>query len=107
MAPTDVEVQQAVGKPNPRNNSTMFKIFQNVQYNVVQHKKYVKEMIKLYKKVGIYMVFIFIIIHLLLTKMKRRQLIYFIIYRSTRTFLEKVLKMLFTIYSHLEIQVQM
>ncbi|CAH0713737.1 unnamed protein product, partial [Brenthis ino] len=51
MAPTDVEVQQAVGKPNPRNNSTMFKIFQNVQYNVVQHKKYVKEMIKLYKKI--------------------------------------------------------
>lgn len=39
-------------KPNPRNNVVMFKIFQNVQYNVVQHKKYVKEMIKLYKKVS-------------------------------------------------------
>nr|XP_049699257.1 condensin complex subunit 3 [Helicoverpa armigera] len=52
MPPTDVEVLQpvAAAKPNPRNNPIMFKIFQNVQYNVVQHKKYVKEMIKLYKK---------------------------------------------------------
>ncbi|KAJ8712953.1 hypothetical protein PYW08_008257 [Mythimna loreyi] len=52
MPPTDAEVLQPVSapKPNPRNNPTMFKIFQNVQYNVVQHKKYVKEMIKLYKK---------------------------------------------------------
>ncbi|KAH9632408.1 hypothetical protein HF086_011380 [Spodoptera exigua] len=52
MPPTDAEVPQpvAAAKPNPRNNPTMFKIFQNVQYNVVQHKKYVKEMIKLYKK---------------------------------------------------------
>ncbi|KAF9805815.1 hypothetical protein SFRURICE_009447 [Spodoptera frugiperda] len=52
MPPTDAEVPQPVSaaKPNPRNNPTMFKIFQNVQYNVVQHKKYVKEMIKLYKK---------------------------------------------------------
>ncbi|XP_041971882.1 condensin complex subunit 3 isoform X2 [Aricia agestis] len=51
MPPTDAEIPQAVGKPNPRNNATMFKIFQNVQYNVVQHKKYVKEMKKLYKKI--------------------------------------------------------
>lgn len=51
MPPNDVDVQQPVGKPNPRNNPIMFKIFQNVQYNVVQHKKYVKELIKLYKKV--------------------------------------------------------
>lgn len=53
MPPIDAEVPQpvAASKPNPRNNPTMFKIFQNVQYNVVQHKKYVKEMIKLYKKV--------------------------------------------------------
>ncbi|XP_064074316.1 condensin complex subunit 3 [Vanessa tameamea] len=51
MAPTDADIPQAVGKPNPRNNPIMFKIFQNVQYNVVQHKKYVKEMIKLYKKI--------------------------------------------------------
>ncbi|KAI5634037.1 hypothetical protein NE865_13206 [Phthorimaea operculella] len=52
MPPTESEVQHAVAvpKPNPRNNPTMFKIFQNVQYNVVQHKKYVKEMKKLYKK---------------------------------------------------------
>lgn len=52
MPPTDAEVLQPVAavKPNPRNNPIMFKIFQNVQYNVVQHKKYVKEMIKLYKK---------------------------------------------------------
>lgn len=58
MPPTDAEVLQPVAtttaKPNPRNNPTMFKIFQNVQYNVVQHKKYVKEMIKLYKKVSYY-----------------------------------------------------
>lgn len=55
MPPTDAEVPQPVSaaKPNPRNNPTMFKIFQNVQYNVVQHKKYVKEMIKLYKKVSL------------------------------------------------------
>ncbi|XP_045453962.1 condensin complex subunit 3 [Melitaea cinxia] len=51
MPPNDVDVQQPVGKPNPRNNPIMFKIFQNVQYNVVQHKKYVKELIKLYKKI--------------------------------------------------------
>ncbi|XP_050353186.1 condensin complex subunit 3 [Nymphalis io] len=51
MAPIDADIPQAVGKPNPRNNPVMFKIFQNVQYNVVQHKKYVKEMIKLYKKI--------------------------------------------------------
>ncbi|KAL0867738.1 hypothetical protein ABMA27_008464 [Loxostege sticticalis] len=52
MPPKDTEVQSAVSvKPNPRNNPVMFKIFQNVQYNVVQHKKYVKEMIKLYKKI--------------------------------------------------------
>ncbi|CAK1590335.1 unnamed protein product [Parnassius mnemosyne] len=52
MSPTDAEIPQAVSaaKPNPRNIPTMFKIFQNVQYNVVQHKKYVKEMTKLYKK---------------------------------------------------------
>lgn len=54
MPATDAEEPQPVTavKPNPRNNPTMFKIFQNVQYNVVQHKKYVKEMIKLYKKVS-------------------------------------------------------
>lgn len=56
MPVTDTEVSRvaptaAPPKPNPRNNLVMFKIFQNVQYNVVQHKKYVKEMIKLYKKV--------------------------------------------------------
>lgn len=52
MPSIDSEVPPAaVPKPNPRNNPVMFKIFQNVQYNVVQHKKYVKEMIKLYKKV--------------------------------------------------------
>lgn len=55
MAPTDAEVPQTLpadnSNPNPRNIPTMFKIFQNVQYNVVQHKKYVKEMNKLYKKV--------------------------------------------------------
>lgn len=53
MPPAEAEVLQSVAapKPNPRNNPIMFKIFQNVQYNVVQHKKYVKEMIKLYKKV--------------------------------------------------------
>ncbi|XP_026754955.2 condensin complex subunit 3 [Galleria mellonella] len=50
MPPKDTEILQAPQKPNPRNNPTMFKIFQNVQYNIVQHKKYVKEMIKLYKK---------------------------------------------------------
>ncbi|KAM3963822.1 chromosome associated protein G [Aphomia sociella] len=51
MAPKDADVPQAPPqKPNSRNNPTMFKIFQNVQYNVVQHKKYVKEMNKLYKK---------------------------------------------------------
>lgn len=48
-----IAVSAAPQKPNPRNNPAMFKIFQNVQYNVVQHKKYVKEMIKLYKKVKI------------------------------------------------------
>ncbi|CAH0402752.1 unnamed protein product [Chilo suppressalis] len=52
MPPKDADTPQIVTvKPNPRNNPTMFKIFQNVQYNVVQHKKYVKEMIKLYKKI--------------------------------------------------------
>ncbi|CAG9791474.1 unnamed protein product [Diatraea saccharalis] len=52
MPPKDADAPQtATVKPNPRNNPTMFKIFQNVQYNVVQHKKYVKEMIKLYKKI--------------------------------------------------------
>ncbi|XP_059050784.1 condensin complex subunit 3 [Achroia grisella] len=51
MSPKDAEIPQAPAqKPNPRNNATMFKIFQNVQYNIVQHKKYVKEIIKLYKK---------------------------------------------------------
>ncbi|XP_069357217.1 condensin complex subunit 3 isoform X1 [Maniola hyperantus] len=50
MPPTEVDAPVAVEKPNPRNNPTMFKIFQNVQYNVVQHKKYVKEMKKLYRK---------------------------------------------------------
>lgn len=55
MPSTDADLPQPVSavKPNPRNNLTMFKIFQNVQYNVVQHKKYVKEMIKLYKKVSL------------------------------------------------------
>ncbi|KAL4711777.1 hypothetical protein ACJJTC_005946 [Scirpophaga incertulas] len=52
MSSKDVDVPQTVcPKPNPRNIPNMFKIFQNVQYNVVQHKKYVKEMMKLYKKV--------------------------------------------------------
>ncbi|CAH2093882.1 unnamed protein product [Euphydryas editha] len=51
MPPNDADIPQPVGKPNPRNNPIMFKIFQNVQYNVVQHKKYVKELIKLYKKI--------------------------------------------------------
>ncbi|CAG9559116.1 unnamed protein product [Danaus chrysippus] len=37
-------------KPNPRNDKTMFTIFQNVQYNIVHHRKYVKEMTKLYRK---------------------------------------------------------
>ncbi|XP_013189571.2 condensin complex subunit 3 [Amyelois transitella] len=51
MVHKDSEVPQSVSvKPNPRNNHTMFQIFQNVQYNVVQHKKYVKELRKLYKK---------------------------------------------------------
>lgn len=55
MPPTDAELIQSVttARPNPRNDPTMFKIFQNVQYNVVQHKKYVKEMTKLYKKVNV------------------------------------------------------
>lgn len=39
--------------PNPRNNPAIFKIFDNVQYNAVQHKKYAKEMLKLFKKVNI------------------------------------------------------
>lgn len=51
MPPTDAEVRREIVKANPRNDKTMFKIFQNVQYNVVQHRKYVKEMTKLYKKV--------------------------------------------------------
>lgn len=54
MAPSDPQIPQTISacpKPNPRNIPVMFKIFQNVQYNVVQHKKYVKEMTKLYKKV--------------------------------------------------------
>ncbi|XP_053617044.1 condensin complex subunit 3 [Plodia interpunctella] len=51
MVLKDLETPQSASvKPNPRNNQTMFKIFQNVQYNVVQHKKYVKELRKLYKK---------------------------------------------------------
>ncbi|XP_013145428.1 PREDICTED: condensin complex subunit 3 isoform X2 [Papilio polytes] len=53
MAPSDPQIPQTISacpKPNPRNIPVMFKIFQNVQYNVVQHKKYVKEMTKLYKK---------------------------------------------------------
>ncbi|OWR54950.1 condensin complex subunit 3 like protein [Danaus plexippus plexippus] len=50
MPPTDAEVRREIVKANPRNDKTMFKIFQNVQYNVVQHRKYVKEMTKLYKK---------------------------------------------------------
>lgn len=52
MAPTDAEIPTTVlsSRPNPRNNPIMFKIFQNVQFNVVQHKKYVKEMSKLYRK---------------------------------------------------------
>lgn len=54
MPPTDAKTPPgvAVPKPNPRNNPAMFKVFQNVQYNVVQHKKYVKEMKKLYKNVS-------------------------------------------------------
>lgn len=43
------EMETVAIKPNPKNNPTLFKIFQNVQYNVVQHKKYIKEMNKLYK----------------------------------------------------------
>lgn len=43
-------------KQLPSNNPHMFKIFQNVQFNVVQHKKYVKEMTKLYKKVHIWLI---------------------------------------------------
>ncbi|CAK1541635.1 unnamed protein product [Leptosia nina] len=39
-----------VNKPNPRNDPAIFKIFENVQFNVVQHKKFVKKMIKVYKK---------------------------------------------------------
>ncbi|XP_063368423.1 condensin complex subunit 3 [Cydia amplana] len=54
MPPTDADVLQCVNmnkpKPNPKNDPTMFQIFQNVQYNIVQHKKYAKEMTKLYKK---------------------------------------------------------
>ncbi|XP_063389142.1 condensin complex subunit 3 isoform X2 [Cydia fagiglandana] len=54
MPPTDADVLQTVNmnkpKPNPKNDPTMFQIFQNVQYNIVQHKKYAKEMTKLYKK---------------------------------------------------------
>ncbi|XP_063541275.1 condensin complex subunit 3 isoform X2 [Cydia strobilella] len=54
MPPTDADVLQSVNmnkpKPNPKNDPTMFQIFQNVQYNIVQHKKYAKEMTKLYKK---------------------------------------------------------
>ncbi|KPJ11528.1 Condensin complex subunit 3 [Papilio machaon] len=53
MAPSDPQIPQTMPScptPNPRNIPVMFKIFQNVQYNVVQHKKYVKEMTKLYKK---------------------------------------------------------
>lgn len=53
MPPHEGEIQPTKIKPNPRNNATMFQIFQNVQYNIVQHKKYVKEMKKLYKKVSI------------------------------------------------------
>ncbi|XP_026314195.1 condensin complex subunit 3 isoform X2 [Hyposmocoma kahamanoa] len=51
MPPTDAKAPPPVTatKPNPHNNPAMFKIFQNVQYNIVQHKKYVKEMKKLYK----------------------------------------------------------
>lgn len=51
MPSLEAELPPAVGKANPRNNQTMFQIFQNVQHNIVQHKKYVKEMTKLYKKV--------------------------------------------------------
>lgn len=54
MFPTDAAPIAAAVTPNPRNNETMFKIFQNVQYNVVQHKKYVKEMVNLYKKVKLF-----------------------------------------------------
>ncbi|XP_073948321.1 chromosome associated protein G [Choristoneura fumiferana] len=54
MPPSEADVLQSVAlnksKPNPRNITTMFQIFQNVQHNVVQHKKYAKEMTKLYKK---------------------------------------------------------
>ncbi|VVC99740.1 unnamed protein product, partial [Leptidea sinapis] len=51
MTSLEGEAPQAVIKPNPRNNPVIFKIFHNVQFNIVQHKKYVKEMIKLYKKI--------------------------------------------------------
>ncbi|CAH2237059.1 jg9550 [Pararge aegeria aegeria] len=50
MPPTELDAPVAVRQQNPRNNPIMFQIFQNVQYNVVQHKKYVKEMKKLYRK---------------------------------------------------------
>lgn len=58
MPPTDAKTTPPVlaMKPNPHNNPAMFKIFQNVQYNVVQHKKYVKEMKKLYKNVSIFFI---------------------------------------------------
>ncbi|CAG9104117.1 unnamed protein product [Plutella xylostella] len=56
MPPNEAEPPQSSAEnplaPNPSNNVTMFQIFQNVQYNVVQHKKYVKEMTKLYKKMA-------------------------------------------------------
>lgn len=60
MPPTDAKAPPpvTVTKPNPHNNPAMFKIFQNVQYNVVQHKKYVKEMKKLYKNVSIIIIYI-------------------------------------------------
>ncbi|XP_038212999.1 condensin complex subunit 3 isoform X2 [Zerene cesonia] len=51
MPHVEIDIPQKVDQPNPRNNPAIFKIFHNVQYNVVQHKKYVKEMIKLYKKI--------------------------------------------------------
>ncbi|XP_052738929.1 condensin complex subunit 3 [Bicyclus anynana] len=50
MSPAEIDAPGAGRKLNPRNNPVMFQIFQNVQYNVVQHKKYVKEMNKLYRK---------------------------------------------------------
>ncbi|XP_047511520.1 condensin complex subunit 3 isoform X1 [Pieris napi] len=50
MPHVENEIVQKAFTPNPRNNSAIFKIFDNVQYNVVQHKKYAKEMIKLYRK---------------------------------------------------------